>query len=257
MRDKDYVNKLFGLEGHAGIITGASRGIGLGIAKVLTDAGAKVYNLDVTARSTEEEIAGEMEDIQVNLMDREETRRAVDAVIAKEGKLDFLVNNAGMTFKCRAEEFPMERYQRIQNLNLETAFELCRLCYPYLKKSVYVGRIVNISSMGSYMGFCGVVPYCMTKSGIMGLTRGLAEEWKNDNILVNSVAPGWVLTKMNEEMFEKNPDRKAAALNKMMLNRFATPEDIGRMILFLLGGASVYCTGQDFTVDGGAVSHGF
>ena len=97
----------------------------------------------------------------------------------------------------------------------------------------------------------------MTKSGVTGLTRGLAEEWKNDNILVNSVAPGWVLSRMNEEMFRENPDRKEAALRKMMLDRFAAPSDIGRMILFLLGKASSYCTGQDFAVDGGALAHGF
>ena len=257
MGSVEYVNDLFSLKGHVGVVTGASRGIGLGIAKVLTDAGAKVYNLDVVSRSSEEEISGEMTDVQVNLMDREETKQVIETIAEKEGGLDFLVNNAGITYKCRAEEFPADRYQRIQTLNLETVFELCKMCYPYLKQSQHIGRIVSISSMGAHMGFSGVVPYCMTKSGVTGLTRGLAEEWKNDNILVNSVAPGWVLTRMNEEMFRENPDRKEAALRKMMLDRFAAPSDIGRMILFLLGKASSYCTGQDFAVDGGALAHGF
>lgn len=257
METREYVNDLFGLEGHVGIITGASRGLGMGIAKVLTNAGAKLYNLDVAPRGNDEEISGDMTDILVDLTDREAVKQEVEAIAQKEGGLDFLINNAGITYKCRAEDFPEERYKKIQDLNLAVLLDLCKLCYPYLKKSSYVGRIISISSMASYMGFTGVVPYCMTKSGVLGLTRGLAEEWKNDNILVNCVAPGWVLTKMNENMFAENSDRKEAALNKPMLCRFADPKEIGYMILFLLGDGSRYLTGQDFAVDGGALAHGF
>lgn len=257
MNSKEYVNSLFNLEGHVGIVTGASRGLGMGVAKVLTDAGATVYNLDIIERSNEEEITGNMIDIQVDLMNREAVKKVIDSIAEKEKQLDFLINNAGITFKCRAEEFPTDRYRKIQDLNLETLFELCKMCYPYLKKSRYTGRILNISSMAAHMGFTGVVPYCMTKSGVLGLTRGLAEEWKDDNILVNSVAPGWFLTKLNEDMFEKNPDRKAAALRKPILNKFGYPVEIGYMMLFLLSQASTYLTGQDFAVDGGALSHGF
>lgn len=257
MNSKEYVNQLFSLEGHVGIVTGASRGIGMGIAKVLTDAGAKIYNLDREKRGQDEEITGRMEDICVDLTDREETQEIVRRIAEEEGQLDFLVNNAGMTYKCLAQDFPSQMYQKIQKLNLETMFELCQICYPYLKESRYTGRILNISSMGAHMGFNGVVPYCITKSGVLGLTRGLAEEWKDAPVLVNSVAPGWCLTKMNEEMFRENPDRKKAALGKMMLNRFAYPREIGYMMLFLLSQASTYLTGQDFAVDGGALSHGF
>ena len=91
MGSVEYVNDLFSLKGHVGVVTGASRGIGLGIAKVLTDAGAKVYNLDVVSRSSEEEISGEMTDVQVNLMDREETKQVIETIAEKEGGLDFLV----------------------------------------------------------------------------------------------------------------------------------------------------------------------
>ncbi|MGI6069058.1 MAG: SDR family NAD(P)-dependent oxidoreductase [Blautia sp.] len=257
MNHMEYVNGLFGLEGHVGIVTGASRGLGMGVAKVLTEAGATVYNLDVIPRGDDEKIGGNMIDVQVDLLDREATKKVIDEIAAKEGHLDFLINNAGITFKCRAEEFPMDRYRKIQDLNLETVFEISRMCYPYLKKSEYVGRILSISSMAAHMGFTGVVPYCMTKSGILGLTRGLAEEWKDDNILVNSIAPGWFLTKLNGGMFAENPDREKAALAKPMLGRFGYPVEIGYMALFLLSQASTYLTGQDFAVDGGALSHGF
>lgn len=257
MNSQDYVNELFNLEGHVGIVTGASRGLGMGIAQVLTNAGATVYNLDIIERSDEKEITGNMIDIHVDLTDREAVREIVERIAADEGHLDFLINNAGITYKCRAEEYPMEKYKQIQDVNLESIFELCRMCYPYLKESRYIGRIVSISSMAAYMGHSGVVPYCMTKSGVKGLTIGLAEEWKHDNILVNSVAPGWFSTKLNQEMYRKNPERHKAALAKPMLGRFGDPVEIGYMMLFLLSQGSTYLTGQDFAVDGGALSHGF
>lgn len=258
MTSQEYVVQLFDLSGHVGIITGASRGLGLGQAKVLTDAGATVYNLDITPRSEEETVADDrMFDIICDVTDHKMLEEAVKTIVEKEGHLDFLINNAGITYKCRAEEFPEDRLDRILEINLKTPFKLSRICYPYLKESEYIGRVISISSMAAYMGFTGVLPYDMTKSGIIGLTRGLAEEWKNDNILVNSVAPGWFLTKLNEDMFEQNADRKAAALSKPMLPRFGRPVEIGYMMLFLLSGASTYLTGHDFPVDGGAVSHGF
>ncbi len=249
-----FVNGMFGLEGHVGIVTGASRGLGKSIASRLVEAGAKVYNLDVI--SPDEKVENVV-DIQVDLTDRVKTREVIDTIATEEGQLDFLVNNAGITFKSRAEDFPIEKYRKIQDINLETVFELSRMCYPYLKGSEYIGRIVSISSMAAHMGFTDVVPYCITKSGVTGLTRGLAEEWKHDNIRVNSVAPGWVLTKLNAELFDRDPSRKEAAASKIMLGEFGTPEDIGNMVLFLLGNASSYLTGQDFAVDGGALTHGF
>ncbi len=257
MNSQEYVNQLFNLEGRVGIVTGASRGLGMGIAQVLTDAGATVYNLDIIARSDEKEIRGNMIDICVDLTDRAAVKAIVDRIAEDEGQLDFLINNAGITYKCRAEDYPMDKYHLIQDINMETIFELCRMCYPYLKKSDYIGRIISISSMAAYMGHSGVVPYCMTKSGVKGLTIGLAEEWKNDNILVNSVAPGWFSTKLNQEMYSKNPERHKAAMAKPTLGRFGDPVEIGYMMLFLLSGGATYLTGQDFAVDGGALTHGF
>lgn len=144
MNSKEYVNQLFSLEGHVGIVTGASRGIGMGIAKVLTDAGAKLYNLDREKRGQDEEITGRMEDICVDLTDREETQEIVRRIAEEEGQLDFLVNNAGMTYKCLAQDFPSQMYQKIQKLNLETMFELCQICYPYI-----IEAILSISSAQS------------------------------------------------------------------------------------------------------------
>ena len=233
---KSYVAGLFDLTGHVGIITGASRGLGMGQAKVLTDAGATVYNFSRSPHTAEEPIEGNLIDVACDVTDHALFEKELKKIIGKEGHLDFLVNNCGISYKARAEEFPEEKIDQILNLNLKTPLILSRLCYPYLKQSQYIGRIVTISSMAAYMGFSGVLPYDMSKSGVIGLTRGLAEEWKNDNILVN---------------------RKAAALSKPMLNRFGDPKEIGYMVLFLLSEASRYITGCDFPVDGGATSHGF
>lgn len=257
MDAKSYVAGLFDLTGHVGIVTGGSRGLGMGQVKVLTDAGATVYNFSRSPHTDEEKIEGRLIDVPLDVTRYDSFEAELKKIVEKEGHLDFLVNNCGMTFKARAEEFPEEKLDRIMEVNLKAPLMLSRLCYPYLKKSEYKGRIVTISSMASYMGFSGVLPYDMTKSGVLGLTRGLAEEWRNDNILVNSVSPGWFLTNMNADMFARNPDRKEAALNKIMLDHFGDPKDIGYMVLFLLSGASTYLTGQDFPVDGGALAHGF
>lgn len=253
-----YLDGLFSLKGHVGIITGASKGIGLGIAEVLVSAGAKVYNFSRSKHADNGfDFGDSLIDLSVDIQDADAVKKALNEVIAKEGQLDFLINNAGISFKKKAEEFPDEEYEKIQKTDLEAVFKLCKACFPYLKQSQYVGRIVSITSMSAYMGFNGVVPYCMMKSGLMGLTRGLAEEWHDDNILVNSIAPGWVLTEINAKMFANNPDRKAAALNKPILKKFIDPKEIGHMALFLLSNASLCITGHDFPVDGGAVVHGF
>ena len=253
-----YLDGLFSLKGHVGIITGASKGIGLGIAEVLVQAGAKVYNFSRSQHQNNGfDFKNNLIDLKVDIQDENAVKAALNEVIAAEGQLDFLINNAGISFKKRAEEFPDEEYAKIQKTDLESVFKLCKACFPYLKQSKYVGRIISITSMSAYMGFNGVVPYCMMKSGLMGLTKGLAEEWHDDNILVNSIAPGWVLTEINAKMFADNPDRKAAALNKPILKKFIDPKEIGHMALFLLGNASLSITGHDFPVDGGAVVHGF
>lgn len=257
MDPKEYINELFNLEGRVGIVTGASRGLGLGIAKVLTNAGAKIYNFDLIKRTEKINIKEKMIDIEIDLTDFDKCKKNIDDIFFKEGHIDFLINNAGITYKGRAENFSIDKYQKIQKVNLEAIFNLCQNIYPYLSKSKYIGRIISVSSMAAHMGFEGVVPYAITKSGVLGLTRGLAEEWKKDNILINSVAPGWFLTKLNEEMFNKNPDRKKDALKKITLDRFGYPEEIGYMMLFLLSKASTYLTGQDFAVDGGALTHGY
>ena len=155
------------LQGRIGIVTGGSSGIGYAIANTLAEAGATVYVISRTGgekKGLEPNREGVIHTIG-DVTHFEEMRSLVNAIASREG-LDFLVNNAGITKKCRAEEFPMEDFERILNVNVTSIFALCQSAYPYLKASQHKGRIINISSMAAHLGFSEVVPYCT--SGGMG-----------------------------------------------------------------------------------------
>jgi NAD(P)-dependent dehydrogenase (short-subunit alcohol dehydrogenase family) len=244
---------LFSLEGRVGIITGASSGIGLAVSTLLADAGAKVYDLSRTLRDNPQH--QNITRIQADITNIAIVKEIVREIAGKEGHIDFLINNAGTTHKCRAEVFPEEKWDSIVATNLDAVFKISQALFPYLTKSQYIGRIVNISSMAGHLGFSEVVPYCSTKSGVIGLTHGLAVEWVNDNILVNSVAPGWFPSQMSVKVMDD--ERKAKILNRMAMHRFGDTKDIASMVLFLLSNAATYITGQDFAVDGGALALGF
>ena len=109
--------------------------------------------------------------------------------------------------------------------------------------------------MAAHLGFSEVVPYCTSKAAVCGLTRGLAVEWANDNICVNSVAPGWFPSELSRQVM--TPERKAAILGRMPVHAFGDPKDVGEMVRFLLEDGAAYITGQDFAVDGGALAYGF
>ena len=171
------------------------------------------------------------------------------------GCLDFLVNNAGVSYKCRAEDFPMEQFDNIMNVNVKYLFQMSVICYPYLKKSADKGRIINITSMSAHLGFSEVVPYCASKGAVLAMTRALAVEWAQDNVTVNSIAPGWFPSEMNRQVMDE--ERKKKILSRMPLHQFGDPRDIGAMALFLVSDEARYITGQDFAVDGGALAFGY
>ena len=250
------LTELFSLEGRVGIVTGGSKGIGLAISSLLADAGAKVYAVSRTGKVEDEAHPTNKNIIYVSLdiTDKEETKKVINEIGNKEG-LDFLVNNAGITYKGKAEKFDLDQWDFIYRINVDAVFYLSQFAYSYLKESKFIGRIVNISSMAAYLGFSEVVPYCSTKAAVLGITRGLAVEWVNDNILVNSVAPGWFPSKMTQQVMDE--ERKKKILNRMPLHRFGETKDIGAMVLFLLSNGAKYITGQDFAVDGGTLSYGY
>lgn len=244
------------LKGRVGVVTGGSSGIGYAIANTLAQAGATVFALSRTGAVKEGLAPSTPGVIHVrgDVTDYAGMASLVNDIANRHG-LDFLVNDAGVTKKCRAETFPMEDFEHILQVNVSSIFRLCQLCYPYLKLSPYKGRIVSISSMAAHLGFSEVVPYCTSKAAVCGMTRGLAVEWANDNLCVNSIAPGWFPSEMSKQVM--TPERKAAILARMPVHAFGDTRDLGEMAKFLLSDGAQYITGQDFAVDGGALAFGF
>ncbi len=246
----------FSLEGSRGIVTGGSSGLGLAISRLLARAGAEVF---VFSRSgcVKTEGAGPdpvgIHHVTVDVADA----KAVATEVAEIGAsgLDFLVNNAGITVKKPATDFSAEEFRHIQQVNVDSVFSLCQLAFPYLSEAKSVGRIVNISSMAAHLGFSDVVPYCASKSAVVGLTRGLAVEWAGRNVHVNAVAPGWFPSEMNRQVMDT--ERQKKILGRMPVHRFGAPEELANMILFLVSPAASYITGADFAVDGGALAFGY
>lgn len=244
------------LRGRTGILTGGSSGIGFAAADVLAKAGARVYAVSRSGKPKNEETRSHEGVIHVaaDVCDYPAMGALVRRVGEEQG-IDFLVNNAGITVKCKAEDFSDADFERIQRVNVNSVFKLSCLCYPYLRQSSHRGRIVSITSMAAHLGFSEVVPYCASKGAVLAMTRGLAVEWAEDNINVNSVAPGWFPSEMSRSVMDE--DRKRKILARMPVHRFGNPEDIGEMIKFLLSDGAAYITGQDFAVDGGALAFGY
>jgi 2-dehydro-3-deoxy-D-gluconate 5-dehydrogenase len=239
-----------------GIITGASSGIGLGIAKFLAAEGHTVYAVSRTGAPKD---AGELENDRIihvkgDICDSSLMKNIVGDIAADSG-LDFLVNNAGITVKKRAELVTDAEFESVHRVNVFAPFRMSVLCYPYLKKSPFKGRIINISSMAAHLGFELVVPYCSSKGAILSQTRGLAIEWANDNITVNSIAPGWFPSEMSKGVMDEK--RRAQILARMPLHAFGDTKDIGGLVSFLLSDSARYITGCDYAVDGGALAYGF
>ena len=244
------------LEGRIGIVTGASSGIGYAIANVLAESGAVVYAISRTGAVKEglPPSAGGVIHVKGDVTNAGEMNASISSIAADSG-LDFIVNNAGITKKHRAQQFPIEEFRDIMEVNVTSLFTLSQICYPYLTESRFKGRIINISSMAAHLGFTEVVPYCTSKAAVCGLTRGLAVEWANDNICVNSIAPGWFPSEMSKQVM--TPERKAAILTRMPVHAFGDPRDLGEMAKVLLSDHARYITGQDFAVDGGALAYGY
>lgn len=247
---------MFDLTGKVGIVTGASSGIGLGIVNILAEAGATVYAFSRSGRVKVEGASTHPNVIHksVDVCDYPALEEAVKEIGDSRG-IDFLINNAGVTKKCRAEEFSAEDFAWIHQVNVNSVFKLSCLCYPYLKNAGKKGRIINITSMAAHLGFSEVVPYCSSKGAVLAMTRGLAVEWANDNINVNSIAPGWFPSEMSKKVMD--PERKKKILSRMPVHQFGDTRDIGAMALFLVSDEAVYVTGQDFAVDGGALAFGY
>ena len=244
----------FSLAGKTIMVTGANTGIGQGIALSIGRAGGRVIGV---GRSTMDEtaelmtsIGAELVAVQADLGSTSDAQAMFEAVWDRHGPIDGLVNNAGIIKRVDAVDFTEEDWDSVMDINLKTMFFLSQSLGRKAIKAEREARIVNIASMLSFQGGIRVASYTASKSGVLGITRLLANEWAARGINVNAVAPGYIETN-NTVALRNDPDRSAAILGRIPAGRWGVPSDIGDAAVFLLAPASNYMHGAVIPVDGG------
>jgi NAD(P)-dependent dehydrogenase (short-subunit alcohol dehydrogenase family) len=246
------IEKLFSLSGKRALIAGASRGIGLAIAKEIAAAGAHTI---LAARSQEalqkEAAALKQAGYKAETLALDVTSDAsLDSAAEACGEIDILVNVAGTNVRKRFEQYTQEEYQRIMQTNLHGLVRLTQKVGAKMIARGKGGKIVHIGSLTSLLGLRYIGVYAMTKSALAGLTRVTAAEWAQHGIQVNCIAPGFILTDLNRKMWQ--PPEMLAWLKGAQPNpRLGTPQDIAGLAVFLSGPGADYITGQVIAVDGG------
>ncbi len=255
------------LEGKTAIVTGSTSGIGLGIAKALAGAGARVMlnglgdpaeiealRLGI-AQSTGVEVGFQDADMQRS----EEIAELVSATARVWGGVDILVNNAGIQHVAPIEDFPEERWDAIMSVNLSSAFHSIRHALPLMRRNNW-GRIINIASAHGLVASTHKAAYVAAKHGIVGLTKVVALETAQTRITCNAICPGWVLTPLVQKQIDvmaaqeglsAQSARQQLLLEKQPSGEFATPEEIGALVVFLCSPAANQIRGASLNIDGG------
>ena len=243
----------FALQGRVALVTGATRGLGQGLALALAEAGADVALLD---RGGSPETAEQIEalgrramSIECDLLDAgvDDLGRVVSSVVDDLGRLDVLVNNAGIIRRQPAIEFSEENWDNVLDINLRAVFFLSQAVARVMTSG---GKIINIASMLSFQGGITVPSYTAAKSAVAGVTRALANEWAPLGINVNAIAPGYMATD-NTAPLRADASRSVAILERIPAGRWGTPKDLKGVAVFLASEASDYVHGAIIPVDGG------
>ncbi len=249
------------LRGKLALITGATKGIGRGIAEEFLKLGAEIF---IVSRSREH-VAAALEEWQksgfkshgmaADIAEADDRRKIFEQIEKLWNQLDILVNNVGTNVRKKTVDFTEEEYDRILGTNLKAAFEMSRRAYPHLKKSTQ-GCMVNIASVAGLTALRTGTPYAMSKAALAQFSRNLAVEWAPDGIRVNAVAPWYIRTPLVEPVL-KDKDFYSSVLSRTPMNRIGEPEEVAGLVAFLCMPASSYITGQCIAVDGGFTIYGF
>jgi NAD(P)-dependent dehydrogenase (short-subunit alcohol dehydrogenase family) len=240
----------FSLAGQVAVVTGASHGIGRGLARSLASAGAKVV---VAARSTAllEELASEIDGVAVT-MDVSEVasiRRGFDAIIERLGRIDILVNNAGLGANHAALEVTEANWDELMTVNLKGLFFCCQAAAQHMLSRGY-GRIVNMSSQAGLVGIRDHAVYCASKGGVNQLTKVLALEWSARGVTVNAIGPTFIYTEGTKDRLDQ-PSYLKSVVDRIPAGRVGTIDDVAAAVLYLASPASGLVTGVVLPVDGG------
>ena len=245
--------RLFDLDGQVAVVTGASRGLGRGMALALAGAGADVVTV---TRRPAPPIAGEIERlgrrcflVTADLADPAQVEEVIPRAVAAAGRIDIIVNNAGMTTRGPAIDVTPEDLRLVLQVNLHAVFRLCQAAAREMLPRRR-GKIINVASLMSFEGGILVSPYVASKGAVGQLTKAFANEWASNGINVNAIVPGYIATDMTKTL-QDDSVRNAAILARIPAGRWGRPDELAGAVVFLASSASDYVHGHLLVVDGG------
>ena len=248
---------LFSVRNQVVLVSGGSRGIGRALAEGFAKRGARVIiagreeaTLEQAAKEMDDGAAWTVEYVVCDVSCPDDISRLIESVMKKAGRIDTLLNVAGVNVRKRVETYTVAEYDHIMNINLKGAFLVAQAVGQQMIAQGKGGTIVNIDSLNTFAPLMGVLPYAMSKAGLGMMTRGMGMEWGCHNIRVNAIAPGFILTDLTQKLWS-DPTMQAWGQANTPLKRLGKPEDLVGAALFLASDASRYMTGQVIYVDGG------
>lgn len=249
-------NELFNLDDKIAIVTGGSRGLGKAMALGLAKAGAHVVISDILDTSEAVKEIKQYDDeafgIKVDVTKESDVKKMISKTLDQFGSIDVFVNNAGILKTANAEDFSMEDWKKVIEVNLNGAF-LCAQAAGKQMIKQKSGKIINISSIAGVSGYASSAPYSASKAGIISLTKTLAAEWGKHNINVNAICPGVFATDMTADYLQDDQFKNMIKSN-VPLERYAESEELIGSIIYLASDASNYVTGHSLIIDGGWVA---
>jgi 2-deoxy-D-gluconate 3-dehydrogenase len=251
------MKNFFNLKGKVAIVTGGNGGIGLGIASGLASAGA---NLAIAARNeaktaaavkaVQDEFGVKAIGVKVDVREESQVKDMVKKVLDAFGRIDILVNNAGTNIRKFPQEYEVDDWEEVLDINLRSAFLCSKAVYPTMK-AAGGGKIINIGSMTSIFGAAKVMLYSTSKGGIVQMGRCMANAWAQDNIQVNAILPGFINTDLTRKARVDIPELEERVTTRTPAGRWGEPDDLAGTAVFLASKASDFVTGVALPVDGG------
>jgi 2-deoxy-D-gluconate 3-dehydrogenase len=249
---------MFDLTGKVAIVTGGNGGIGLGMARGLAEAGATVVIAGRNAskgHAAADSLGTDAVFLAADVTVQADCLALVAQTVARFGKLDILINNAGIAIRKSPQDLALSEWNAVMDTNMTSAFLCCQAAYPEMVKAGG-GKMVNIGSVMSLMGAPHAAAYAASKGAIMQFTRAIATAWAKDNIQANAVLPGWIDTELTVSARDQVPGLNENVLTRTPAGRWGLPQDLAGIAVFLCSQASNFVTGAAIPCDGGYTIRG-